>query len=1168
VPTPPASSDSAFRRDRSAAPVLALLFALFALLTLGGNAAAQSIWIDTNGDGVNTSADVVAPSGATTIDVWLRTDQDAGGNPAACASNDGALTLSSYSVVLRASNGTVSWGTVTNRIPQFTPLPSASDGSELEFAYSGTAQPAGPYRLASLSATVATGTPAIAFAAQGTLDNSYVTGFGSTCSGTDLDNVIKLGVDFTDAAGIAFGGAANHPPALAAIADVSMGEGAVHDVPVSATDADGDVVTLTLGPPSPSWASLLGSPAAGTATGTVHLAPGFEDAGDASVAVRASDAVSQDQKTFAVHVANTNRAPQIDPIAAMNLAEGVMLDTPIQASDVDGDPCTFFVASGPLFITVSTFSTTFGTTTGNLHAAPGFADAGSYVVVIGARDSFGAADSTTYLILVREQDRPPVVTFPGSISGTEGEPITFTVSATDPDGDMVMYQADGLPAGAQLTDQMNSTALFRWTPGFDQAGSYDVMIMADDMNGSMIHGDVSITVADVTDPVAIARPDNMTAIEGDVQDQPLLGFSAGGSALTFEKVTGPAYVTVTTTDPGTGTAHGMVHVAPGATDGGDATVTLAVTDGTNRDETSFVIHVVDGSTLPGQAPFQPPFIHLGVGLIPHTVIAADMNEDGIPDLVTANVGSNTLTIYPGQGSLAFGTRINLATAVRPHTVVAKDLNHDGHLDLTVSHIGSNSFGVFLGHGDGTFGARRDYQLTGSPVYLGVYDFNEDGMPDVVATDQTHGGIGIALGVGDGTFATTTFVATGPNAHGLSGADLNHDGHMDLAVTNYTTPGTVSVLLGKGDGTFQPKIDFTTSSPHTVTNGDLDQDGDLDLVICDFDTGKITIALGNGDGTFATLPEIPTGSTPHASAVGDVDGDGKLDIVVANQGSNTLSMLMGRGGASWTPKIDYPVGLGPHNIAIADLDGDRQPEVTVSNIVANTVTILKNRGRRTHPARVFSFGPRVTLMLRAAGPDYALHVESTDGSFTPADIDLGSVELLSPGTGSVDHVPADAAKGMTSQDSDQNGVPEAVIGFTRADLRNLFSGVVGRKSIGVTVQGRLADASTFSGTATIDIIGSGAPGKPVADASVAPNPLNPAGVLSFTLTRSEAVTIRLYDARGRLMQRALEAKPMEAGVYRIPVNGVTEQGRPLASGVYFFKITTRDGDASGRFAVLK
>ena len=1163
MPTPRASHAAA-----SAIRSLLAVSALAAAFLITAPASAQFLWIDTDGDGVSTSADALAPTGSTALDVWIRTDQNADGSPAVCASGDGELTINGYVLVLSATNGTVAWGTITNRIGGYFPTGGPkSNGTELEFGYSGGIAPPGAYRLATVMASVATGTPAISFRNRGTIDFTFATSFTSACSGTDLDNTLKLGIDFHDATGVPYGGVANSAPVLGPLEDVTMNEGEIRDVAVTAADSDGDVVTLSiLG--GPVWASLLSTPGAGSTSGTVRLAPGFESAGDSTVILQASDGIATDVDFFIVSVLNTNRPPVMEPIAAMNLAEGVMLDTPIRADDPDGGPATFFVASGPLFITVSTLSSSFGTTLGNLHAAPGFADAGSYEVVIAARDGLGASDSTTYLILVREQNRPPVVAWPGPISGTEGEPITFTISATDPDGDMVMYEAANLPAGAQLTDQMNGTALFTWTPAFDQAGSYSIMVMADDMVGSMLHEEISITVADVTDPVAIARPSDLTVIEGDAREVPLLGFSAAGQPLTFERVSGPAYATVSTTDAGTGTAHGVVHVAPGASDAGTATVTLAVTDGTNRDETTFQVHVLDASSIPGQAPFTPPFSHLGVGLIPHTVIAPDVNEDGVLDLVTANVGSNTLTIYPGLGNLTYGTRVNLSAAVRPHTVVAKDLNHDGHLDLTVSHIGSNSFGVWLATGPGTFGPRRDHQLLGSPVYLGVHDFNEDGAPDVIATDQTHGGMGIALGVGDGTFANTVNVPTGPNSHGLVGADMNQDGHLDAAVTNYTTPGTVSVLLGNGDGTFRPKIDFTTSSPHTAQAGDLDRDGDMDLVICNFDTGSITIALGNGNGTFVPLPDIPTGINPHACAVGDVTGDGNLDIIVANQGSNTLSVILGRGGADWAPKIDYPVGAGAHNVAIADLDGDHKPDVAVSNIVANTVTILKNRGVTTRSARVFTLGGHAGLLLRAAGPDFTLRVESTDAGFLPSDILLSTVELASHGTGTVDHIGANVAKGMVAEDGDKNDVLEAAIPFTREALRALFSDVSGRQSVEATLTGTLVDGSSFSGDVTIEIIGSGPPGPPVANAAVSPNPMNPAGALSFELWRPGVVSIHFYDVRGRLVRRAMDSKPLDAGLYRVPFDGVTDHGRPLASGVYFFKIMTREGDASGRFTVLR
>ncbi len=1161
----PQTTAPAFASTKSPAFILLAVFAIIPTLLFAAPAAAQYVWLDANGDGVTSDADVLAPSGTTTLDVWMRTDQNRDGTPAVCASGDGILNLAGYQIVLGATNGTVTWGSLTNQRSEFpTPSGPVSSGSELAAGYFGSSLPPGAYRLATVQVSVATGTPAIGFSAISVLDPSFTTSFGSVCSGTDLDGVIKLGVDFTDAQGVAYGGAANHPPVLAPIGDVTMAEGEGLDVTLSATDSDGDPISLSLvsGPP---WASVLATSGSGTVTGTLHLSPGYSDAGDASVTVAADDPFTRDQKSLTVHVANTNRPPVILQPDSMMVGEGGLLNESLRADDPDGEAATFFLVSGPAFVTVSTVSSGFGTTFGNVRVTPGYADAGMVTVSIGARDNAGAADSVTYTLMVREIDRPPTLTLPGPLSGMEGEPVTFVASGTDPDGDMVMFFADALPAGAQLVDAMNGTATFLWVPGFDQAGTYTITITADDMVGQTRTGSVDITVADVTDPVAVARPKEMVLIEGDVQDQGLLGYDASGDPLTFEKVSGPSYVTVTTTTPGTGTAQGEVHVAPGAADAGTATVVIAATDGANRDTTSFTVTVIDAGDAPGEAPFAPPFLHVGAGLTPHTVTAADINKDGIPDLVLANLGSNTLSILPGRGGLEFDMRTNLTTSTRPHTVIPRDLNGDGNLDLAVSQIGANSFAVFLGRGDGTFGPRTDFPLQGSPVFIGIGDFNEDGKPDVVASNQTLGSLEISIGAGDGTFGATTSYPTGANAHGVVIADFNGDGHADVAVAGYTVGGNVSVLLGRGDGTFQTKRDFSTSFPHTLAAGDLDQDGDADLVVSNFDTGRITIALGNGDGTFATLPEIPTGKNAHASAVGDVNGDGRADIVVANQGANTVSMILGKGGASWAPKIDYPVGAGAHSIAIADLDGDHLPEVVSSNIFGNTVTILKNRGVVRHEARFFAGGGGRTLLLRAEG-QWTLHVESADGLFRPEDIVPESVQLMSHGTGTVDHIAALPARTSVIQDSDKNGIPEAVFAFGRDDLRALFASVAGRKMIDVTLEGRLVDGTAFEGMATIEVVGIGPPKKPIARAFVFPNPLNPVGTISFELWRPERVTLHIYDVRGRLVKREFESKRFEAGVHRVPVQATDR--RPLASGVYFFRITTPDGSASGRFAVLR
>jgi hypothetical protein len=72
----------------------------------------------------------------------------------------------------------------------------------------------------------------------------------------------------------------------------------------------------------------------------------------------------------------------------------------------------------------------------------------------------------------------------------EGQPIEFTVSATDPDGDPLTFSASNLPEGASFD---TATATFSWTPRYDQAGVYVVRFEVSDGVLSDFE-DVTITV--------------------------------------------------------------------------------------------------------------------------------------------------------------------------------------------------------------------------------------------------------------------------------------------------------------------------------------------------------------------------------------------------------------------------------------------------------------------------------------------------------------------------------------------------------------------------------------------------------------------------------------------------------------------------------------------------
>src|SRR5438034_8686669 len=83
----------------------------------------------------------------------------------------------------------------------------------------------------------------------------------------------------------------------------------------------------------------------------------------------------------------------------------------------------------------------------------------------------------------------------------------------------------------------------------------------------------------------------MTVNEGQVANQTITATDPDGNPLTFSKVSGPAYVTVTTTTQGTGTATGNIALAPGFSDAGTATASVSATDGSLSDGKSFTITV-------------------------------------------------------------------------------------------------------------------------------------------------------------------------------------------------------------------------------------------------------------------------------------------------------------------------------------------------------------------------------------------------------------------------------------------------------------------------------------------------------------------------------------------------------------------------------------------------
>jgi hypothetical protein len=346
---------------------------------------------------------------------------------------------------------------------------------------------------------------------------------------------------------------------------------------------------------------------------------------------------------------------------------------------------------------------------------------------------------------------------------------------------------------------------------------------------------------------------------------------------------------------------------------------------------------------------------------PRWTIVADVNGDGLPDILVRDSGGIHARLGTGGGRF----RTQLADSVRMGSVaVVADVNRDGKLDL----IESNT--VSLGNGDGTFQPAVVVPTAPAAVVVAA-DVSGDGVVDLVlphAPDQ----VSVLLGRGDGTFETAVDHATDSGVQTVAVADLNNDGKPDLLVTS---PGAVAVLLGNGGGAFHASVSYRLLIPvGGIAIADLNGDGNLDLVAVRNQSSSEVLnwskLFGNGDGTFT--PRVDLEGLPDATAVAiaDIDGDGTPDVLAASNLHHEVGVLTGR-----FPLIH--VGASPLSILVADVSGDGKLDLVVPNRDGANVSVELGNGDGTFRDVAPATGPSSFFFLAdldhdgqldAVGPD--------------------------------------------------------------------------------------------------------------------------------------------------------------------------------------------------------
>ncbi len=83
----------------------------------------------------------------------------------------------------------------------------------------------------------------------------------------------------------------------------------------------------------------------------------------------------------------------------------------------------------------------------------------------------------------------------------------------------------------------------------------------------------------------------------------------------------------------------------------------------------------------------------------------------------------------------------------------------------------------------------------------------------------------------------------------------------------------------------------------------------------------------------------------------------------------------------------------------------------------------------------------------------------------------------------------------------------------------------------------------------------------------PNPFNPSTTISFTLTRRQQVTLEIYDILGRVVTRLIDGV-QESGEHQIEWNGTDRDGNNIASGIYLYRIISKEGTSCRKMTMVK
>ena len=190
----------------------------------------------------------------------------------------------------------------------------------------------------------------------------------------------------------------------------------------------------------------------------------------------------------------------------------------------------------------------------------------------------------------------------------------------------------------------------------------------------------------------------------------------------------------------------------------------------------------------------PPGEGIPVGTDPVAITAADLNDDEVPEIITANTTSGDISVLGNDGAGNFSASVDFDVGANPTDVDVGDVTGDGTRDFVVSLGGASTLGVFSADGVGGIELVADIPTGLVPVSIAIADLNGDFFLDIVSSDAFGNTLTIAEST-VGPWVDVGFEMPGPlGTADLSAAGIPRAGSTVRLDTKGVPAGTFGLLV--------------------------------------------------------------------------------------------------------------------------------------------------------------------------------------------------------------------------------------------------------------------------------------------------------------------------------------------------------------------------------------